>query len=170
MDPARLRQPVPVASAAMRGIITAAVLTSTLLVISGCATSTAESAAPAATAAPTVTVSGLDEATATACGIANHTTLGEDGYDFDVATAKQIVALGKTSKSTVVLAAANGLELPTRQAEAAAGQPEEATHLAQLRSAMLKFQTVCQDVDALLGSIQDSGHTADAGAGDVPGR
>ncbi len=154
----------------MRGFTTAAVLTSTLLAISGCATTTGQSAAPAATAAPAVTISGLDEATANACGIANQATLGKDGYDFDVATAKQIIALGETSKSTVITAAANILELPTRQAEGSAGEPEEAAHLAELRSAMLKFQTVCQDVDGLVGSIQESRQTVDADADEVPSR
>ncbi|MDI6102438.1 hypothetical protein QLQ12_27845 [Actinoplanes sp. NEAU-A12] len=112
----------------------------------------------------------MDEATATACGISNHATLGKGGYDFDVATAKQIVALGETSKSTVITAAANVLELPTRQAESSVGQPEEAAHLAELRSAMLKFQTVCQDVDAIIGSVQESKQAVDEDADDVSNR
>jgi hypothetical protein len=144
----------------MRAKTTVAVVTSTLLAISGCATS-GQSAAPAATAAPAVSISGLDEATAAVCGIANQATLGEGGYDFDVATANQIVTLGKTSKSTVITAAANVLSVPTLQAQAAAGQPEEAAHLAELRSAMLKFQTICQDVDALVVSIQESEYAVD---------
>ncbi|MEV4276359.1 hypothetical protein [Actinoplanes xinjiangensis] len=144
----------------MRAMTTVAVVASTLLAISGCATS-GPSGAPAAPAAPAVTASGLDEATAAVCGIANQATLGEGGYDFDVATASQIVTLGQDSKSTVITAAANVLSVPTRQAQAAAGQPEEASHLAELRTAMLKFQTICQDVDALVVSIQESEFAVD---------
>ncbi|MEU4160105.1 hypothetical protein [Actinoplanes sp. NPDC026670] len=144
----------------MRPMTTAAVVTSTLLAMSGCATS-GQSVDPAATAAPAVTISGLDEATATVCGIANQATLGEGGYDFDVATANQIVTVGNTSKSTVITSAANVLSVSTRQAQASAGQPEEAAHLAELRTAILKFQTICQDVDALVGSIEQSEHAVD---------
>ncbi|MFC4072636.1 hypothetical protein [Actinoplanes subglobosus] len=144
----------------MRGKTTVAVVTSTLLAISGCATS-GQSVAPAATAAPAVSISGLDEATAAVCGIANQATLGEGGYDFDVATANQIVTLGKSSKSTVITAAANILSVSTLQAQASAGEPEEAAHLAELRTAMLKFQTICQDVDALVVSIEESEHAVD---------
>lgn len=144
----------------MRGKTTAAVLTSTLLAISGCA-STGQPVEPAATAAPAVTISGLDEATATVCGIANQATLGEGGYDFDVATANRIVTVGRESKSTVITAATNVLSASAQQAQASAGQPEEAAHLAELRTAILRFQTVCQDVDALVGSIEQGGHTID---------
>ncbi|WP_146169554.1 hypothetical protein [Actinoplanes italicus] len=147
----------------MRGISTVAVLTSTLLVITGCATS-GQSVAPAATAAPAVTISGLDEATAEVCGISHQATLGEGGYDFDVATATRIVTLGKASKSTIITAAAAVLEVPVRQAQAAAGEPTEAGHLAELRTAMLKFQTICQDADALVGSIEESRTAVDSGA------
>ncbi|MEV0896082.1 hypothetical protein [Actinoplanes sp. NPDC049802] len=150
----------------MRGTITAAVFASTLLAISGCATP-GEPAGSAATAAPTVSISGLDDATASACTLANQATLGQDGYDFDVATANQIVTLGKQSKSTLITAATNVVEQSARQAEAAAGDSEEATHLAELRAAMLKFQTVCQNVDALTVSIQESQHALDADAGET---
>ncbi|WP_143134150.1 hypothetical protein [Actinoplanes philippinensis] len=144
----------------MRAMTTVAVVTSTLLAISGCATS-GQSVEPAATAAPAVSISGLDEATASVCGIAQQATLGEGGYDFDVPTATQIVTLGKNSKSTIITAAANVLSVSTRQAQASAGQPEEATHLAELRTAMLKFQTICQDVDALVVSIEESKQAVD---------
>ncbi|MEU4626617.1 hypothetical protein AB0G04_42370 [Actinoplanes sp. NPDC023801] len=147
----------------MRGTSTAAVLTSTLLVISGCATS-GQSVAPAATAAPAVTISGLDAATAEACGISHQATLGQGGYDFDVATASRIVTLGRTSKSTIITAAAAVLEVPVRQAQVAAGEPEEAGHLAELRTAMLKFETICQDADALVVSIEESRTAVDKGA------
>ncbi|WP_433795757.1 hypothetical protein [Actinoplanes sp. CA-252034] len=144
----------------MRAMTTVAVVTSTLLAISGCATS-GQSVEPAATAAPAVSISGLDEATAAVCGIAHQATLGEGGHDFDVTTANQIVTLGKNSKSTIITAAANVLSVSTRQAQSAAGQPEEASHLAELRTAMLKFQTICQDVDALVVSIEESEHAVD---------
>jgi hypothetical protein len=145
----------------MRGISTVAVLTSTLLVISGCATS-GQSVAPAATAVPAVTISGLDPATAEVCGISHQATLGEGGYDFDVATASQIVSLGKTSKSTVITAAAAVLEVPVRQAQASVGEPDEEGHLAALRTEMLKFQTLCQDEEALVVSIEESKTSRDA--------
>jgi hypothetical protein len=144
----------------MRGKTTVAVVTSTLLAISGCATS-GQPADPADTPAPAASIKGLDEATSAVCGIANQATLGEGGYDFDVATATQIVTLGKTSKSTLITAAANVLSVSTRQAQSSAGDPEEAGHLAELRTAMLRFQSVCQDVDALVVSIEVSGHAVD---------
>ncbi|GGN43311.1 hypothetical protein FHR83_001820 [Actinoplanes campanulatus] len=150
----------------MRGTTIAAVFASTLLAISGCATP-GEPVGSAATAAPTVSISGLDNATASACTVANQATLGQDGYDFDIATANQIVTLSKQSKSTLITAAANVVEQPLRKAEATAGEFEQATHLAELRTVMLKFQTVCQDVDALTVSIQESQRSLDADAGET---
>ncbi|GAA1607823.1 hypothetical protein [Actinoplanes couchii] len=146
----------------MRGTTTAAIATGILLAISGCA-SNGSSVEPAATAAPMVTVSGLDEATATVCGMANHATLGEDGYDLDVATANKIITVGEDSKSTVVTSAVNLLKLTVRNAESVAGEPGEAAYVAQIRTQLLKLQTTCQNVDALVTSIQESQRALDSG-------
>lgn len=153
----------------MRGTTTAAVVTSTLLAISGCATP-GQTAAPAATAAPAVTISGLDQATATTCGIAAYATHGEGGYDLDVATAKQLVTVGKQSKSSLITATINVLELAVRHAESAAGQPQEATHAEEVRSAILKVQTVCQNVGALTASVQESPHALNTDADKLAAR
>ncbi|SDT33739.1 hypothetical protein [Actinoplanes derwentensis] len=139
----------------MRGTTTAAIVAGTLLAISGCA-STGQTVEPAATAVPAVTVSGLDEATATVCGMASHATLGEDGYDLDVATANKIITVGNDSKSTVITSAVNVLKLTVRNAESVAGEPGEASYIAEVRTQLLKLQTTCQNVDALVTSIQQS--------------
>ncbi|GAA4936362.1 hypothetical protein [Actinoplanes utahensis] len=153
----------------MRGTTTAAVVTATILAVSGCATP-GESAAPVATAAPAVTISGLDEATATTCGIAGYATHGEDGYDLDVATGRKIVTVGKQSKSTLITANVNVLELAVRNAEGSAGQPAEAAYAAEVRTAILKVQTVCQNVGALTASIQQSPHALDKDADKLASR
>lgn len=136
----------------MRGTTIAAIATATLLAISGCA-STGQSTGSAATAVPTVTVSGLDAATATVCGMASKATLGEDGYDLDIATANKIITVGDGSKSTIILSALNVLKLTVRNAESVAGEPTEASHLAEIRTQLLKLQTTCQNEAALVSSI-----------------
>ncbi|HWS32250.1 MAG TPA: hypothetical protein VN408_05845 [Actinoplanes sp.] len=146
----------------MRGTTTAAIVTSTLLAISGCA-STGQTVEPAATAVPAVTISGLDEATATVCGMASKATLGEDGYDLDVATANKIITVGDDSKSTIIISALNVLKLTVRNAENVAGEPTEASFVAEIRTQLLKLQTTCQNEDALVTSIQQSRIAVDAG-------
>ncbi|WP_430787395.1 hypothetical protein [Actinoplanes sp. G11-F43] len=148
----------------MRGTTTAALVTSTLLAISGCANN-GQTVESAATAAPAVTISGLDEATATVCGIANHATLGEDGYDLDLDTAKQVISIGADSKSTVITSAVNVLKLTVRNAENAAGGTDEAGFNSQIRTQLLKLQTTCQNVDALVTSIQESQRALDEKVG-----
>lgn len=144
----------------MRGTTTAAVVAGTLLALTGCA-SNGQTVEPAATAAPAVTISGLDEATATVCGMAGHATLGEDGYDLDAATANKIITVGSESKSTVITSAINVLKLTVRNAENAAGGGDEAGHNAEIRTQLLRLQTTCQNVDALVTSIQESQRALD---------
>jgi hypothetical protein len=151
-----------VASRTMRGSTIAAVATFTLLAITGCASS--DDNAPTATAAGAANTAGLDQATAAACTVADQATKGADGRDLNVATAKDIVTLGKTSKSTIITAATAVLDASVQKAQAAAGNPDEPVLVAEVTSAILKFQTACQDTDAVKASITKGGKAASAGA------
>ncbi|WIM93377.1 hypothetical protein ACTOB_005354 [Actinoplanes oblitus] len=135
----------------MRGSTIAAVATCTLLAITGCAKS--EDNAPVATAAGAANTAGLDQGTAAACTLADQATKGQDGRDLDLATAKDIVTLGNTSKSTIITAATDVLSASLSKAQAAAGNPDEAVLVAEVSSSILKFQTACQDTDAVKASI-----------------
>lgn len=143
---------VRVASRPMRGSTIAAVATCTLLAITGCANS--EDTPTSATAgAGAANVAGLDKGTAGACTIASQATHGEDGRDLDLETGKAIIAVGRTSKSTIVTAATDLLSTAVSKAQAAAGNPDEAVLTAEVSTAILKLQTVCQDTDAVKASI-----------------
>ncbi|MEV6305559.1 hypothetical protein AB0M02_39515 [Actinoplanes sp. NPDC051861] len=140
----------------MRRTTTAAVALCTLLGLFGCA-STSEPAAPGAAPTAQATTPGLDEGTQTTCDLARQATLGENGHDLNVATGKAIVAAGKTSQSVLITSAANVLESAVLRAEAAAGTNEEAGVLAEVGPAILKVQTVCNNVDSLKSSISSPG-------------
>ncbi|WP_221321744.1 hypothetical protein [Actinoplanes sp. L3-i22] len=135
----------------MRGSTIAAVATCTLLAITGCANS--EEAPTTATAAGAANMAGLDKGTAGACTVAYDATHGQNGRDLDLATAKQIVIYGKTAKSTIVTAATDVLSTVVARAQAAAGNPDEDVLTAEVGTAILKVQTVCQDTDAVKASI-----------------
>ncbi|WP_436531042.1 hypothetical protein [Actinoplanes sp. HUAS TT8] len=136
----------------MRGSTIAAVATCTLLAITGCANNS-EDTPTTATAAGAANMAGLDKGTAAACTMASQATHGENGRDLDLATAKQIVTLGRTSRSTIVTAATDVLSSAVSQAQAAAGDPNEAVLTAEVGTAILKLQTACQDTDAVKASI-----------------
>ncbi|GIF14252.1 hypothetical protein [Actinoplanes teichomyceticus] len=144
----------------MRGSTIAAVATCTLLAITGCANSEESAATSAATAAAAANVAGLDKGTAGACTVADQATRGEDGRDLDLATAKEIVSLGKTSRSTIITAATEVLDRALQKAQAAAGEPNEAVLTAEVSSAILKVQTACQDTDAVKASITSPSQTS----------
>jgi hypothetical protein len=149
----------------MRGSTIAAVATCTLLAITGCANS--EEAPTTATAAGAANMAGLDKGTAGACTVAADATHGQNGRDLDLATATQIVAFGRTAKSTIVTAATDVLATSVAKAQAAAGEPDEDVLTAEVGSAILKVQTVCQDTDAVKASIttpSTGGEGASAGA------
>lgn len=138
------------------------------LALSGCAgTDDTTTAAGAATAASTADLSGLDESTATACTLAEDAVLGRAGHDLNLPSANQIVTAGKTAKSSLVRTQAGVLELSVRNAEAAAGNPDEQTATAAVSTEILKFRTVCQDVDAVKASIPEAS-TGGAGASADP--
>ncbi|MBB4743722.1 hypothetical protein BJY16_007181 [Actinoplanes octamycinicus] len=145
----------------MRGSTIAAVATCTLLAITGCAKT--DDNAPVATAGGAANVAGLDKGTAAACTLAEQATKGEDGRDLDLATAKDIVAVGSTSKSTIITAATDVLAASLAKAQAAAGNPDEAVLVAEVSSSILKVRTACQDTDAVKASItkasKDTGET-----------
>ncbi|MEU4694086.1 hypothetical protein [Actinoplanes sp. NPDC023714] len=148
---------------------TAVIATSVLLTLAltGCGSNDDNATAPgAATAASVADLSGLDESTATACTLAENAVLGKAGHDLDLESANQIITAGKTAKSTLVATQTGVLELSVRKAEAAAGNPDEQTLTAQVSTEILKFRTVCQDVDSLKASIPEettggSGASAD---------
>jgi hypothetical protein len=146
----------------MRGSTIAAVATFTLLAITGCANS--EETPSTATAAGAANMAGLDQGTADACTTADQATRGENGRDLDMTSAKEIVTLGQTSKSTIITAATDVLSSAVQKAHAAAGNPDEAVLTAEVSAAILKFQTACQDTDAVKASItkasKDSGDEA----------
>jgi hypothetical protein len=135
----------------MRGPTIAAVVTCTLLAITGCANS--EESPNTATAAGAADVAGLDKGTAGACTIAYDATHGQNGRDLDVATATQIISQGKTSRSTIVTASTDALSAAVAKARAAAGEPDEDVLKAEVSNAILKLQTACQDTDAVKASI-----------------
>ncbi|BCJ39830.1 hypothetical protein GCM10010168_26900 [Actinoplanes ianthinogenes] len=146
----------------MRGSTIAAVATCTLLAITGCAKT--DDNAPIATAGGATSVAGLDKGTAAACTLAEQATKGEDGRDLDLATAKDIVAVGATSKSTIITAATDVLSASLAKAQAAAGEPDEAVLVAEVSSAILKVRTACQDTDAVKASITKAGKDSSAEA------
>jgi hypothetical protein len=147
----------------MRGSTIAAVATCTLLAITGCANS--EQTPPTATAAGAANVAGLDKGTAEACTTADQATRGENGRDLDLATATDIVAVGKTSKSTIITAATDVLSSALLKAQAAAGEPDEAVLTAEVSTAILKFRTACQDTDAVKASITKASKNSKGGTG-----
>ncbi|GLW27649.1 hypothetical protein [Actinoplanes regularis] len=147
----------------MRGSTIAAVATCTLLAITGCANS--EETPTTATAAGAANMAGLDNGTAGACTVADQAVRGQNGRDLDVATAKQIVTLGKTSESTIITAASDLLAGAVQRAESAAGNPDEAVLVAGVSSAILKFQTSCKDTDAVKASMTKAGENTGGGAG-----
>ncbi len=147
----------------MRGSTIAAVATCTLLAITGCANS--EDTPTSATAAGAANMAGLDDGAAGACTIADEAVRGQNGRDLDVATANKIVSLGKTSASTIITAASDLLGGAVQRAQAAAGNPDEAVLVAEVSSAILKFQTSCQDTDAVKASMTKAGETTSGGAG-----
>jgi hypothetical protein len=141
----------PVTSRTMRGPTVAALVTCTLLAITGCANR--EETPTAATAAGAANVAGFDQGSAGACTIAADATRGQNGRDLDLATASQIITMGRTSRSTVITAATDVLSSAAAKAQAAAGNPDEAVLTAELSTAILKLQTVCQDADAVKAAI-----------------
>lgn len=145
-----------VALPAMRRSTTAALALSTLLGLVGCA-STSESAAPGGAPTTPAVTPGLDEGTHLTCTLAGQATLGQDGRDLNVATAKDIVTAGRTSQSVLITSAVNVVESAALRAEAAAGTPDEAAIVAEVKAAILKVQTVCQDVPSLKSSIESPG-------------
>lgn len=162
------RERVP--SRTMRGSTIAALATCTLLAITGCANSE-ESPSPATAGAGAANVAGLDKGTAGACTIASEATQGQNGHDLNVATAQQIIAQGRNSRSTIVTAATDVLSASVAKAQAAAGNPDEAVLTAEVSTAILKLQTACQDTDAVKASITTpstggEGASADATAVD----
>ncbi|GAA2703534.1 hypothetical protein [Actinoplanes palleronii] len=144
----------------MRGSTIAAVATFTLLAITGCANS--DESAPAATAAGSANMAGFDKGTAGACTVADQATHGEEGRDLDLATARDIVTFGKTSKSTIITAATEVLNSSVAKAQAAAGEPNEAVLTAEVSSAILKVQTVCKDTEAVKASITTPSTVSDS--------
>ncbi|WP_433824846.1 hypothetical protein ACQP2E_22160 [Actinoplanes sp. CA-015351] len=149
---------------------TAVIATSVLLTfaLTGCASDDGTSTAPgAATAASAADLSGLDESTATACTLAENAVLGRAGHDLDLESANQIITAGKTAKSTMISTQANVLEVSVRKAEASVGDPDEQTLTAAVSTDILKFRTVCQDVEALKASIPKA-TTGGSGASSDP--
>jgi hypothetical protein len=148
---------------------TAVIATSVLLslALTGCASNDDTTAVPgAATATSAMDLSGLDENTATACTMAENAVLGKAGHDLDLESANQIITAGKSAQSTLVATQSNVLELSVRKAEAAVGDPDEQTLTAAVSSEILKFRTVCQDLDAVKAGIPEettggSGASAD---------
>ncbi|GIF05107.1 hypothetical protein [Actinoplanes siamensis] len=153
----------------MRGSTIAAVATCTLLAITGCANSE-DSPATATAAGAGPDVAGLDKGTAGACTLADQATRGENGRDLDLATAVDIVALGKTAKSTIVTAATDVLDTSVQKAQAAAGEPDEAVLTAEVSTAILKLRTACQDTDAVKASITTPSTGGGAGSADPTSR
>jgi hypothetical protein len=98
-------------------------------------------------------MAGFDKGTAGACTVAGQATHGEEGRDLDLATARDIVTLGRTSKSTIITSAAERLDSSVQKAQAAAGEPNEAVLVAEVSTAILKVQTACQDTKAVKASI-----------------
>ncbi|MFI1995179.1 hypothetical protein [Actinoplanes sp. NPDC020271] len=135
----------------MRGPTIAAVAACTLLAITGCANS--DNNPDTATAAGAANVAGLDKGSAGACTIAYDATHSQNGRDLDVATATQIISVGKTSRSTIITAATDVLSGAVAKAQAAAGEPDEDVLKAEVSSAILKLQTACQDTDAVKANI-----------------
>ncbi|WP_043511947.1 MULTISPECIES: hypothetical protein [unclassified Actinoplanes] len=151
----------------MRGSTIAAVATFTLLAITGCANS--DNTPTTATAAGAANTAGLDKGSAGACTVADQATRGENGRDLDLATAKDIVAFGRTSRSTIVTAATDVLSAALDKAQAAAGEPDELVLKAEVGNAILKVQTVCKDPDAVKASITTPS-TGGAGGSNEPTR
>ncbi|MEV6350939.1 hypothetical protein [Actinoplanes sp. NPDC051851] len=136
----------------MRGSTIAAAAICTLMAMSGCANSD-ENAGSSATADVSASFAGLDEGTAAACTLASQATLGTDGRDLDVDTGKDLVALGRKSRSTIITGATTVLDGAVQKAVAGAGNPDEAVLVAEVSSAILKIQGVCQDTSSLKSSM-----------------
>lgn len=154
--PAEGPTPVPVTFPAMRRSTTAAVALTTLIGLFGCA-SPSETAAPGDSPSLPAVAAGLDDATHATCTLAGQATIGDAGRDLDVATAKDIIAAGKGSPSTLITSAVNVLESAALRAEAAAGTPDEGALVAEVSAAILKVQTVCQDASSLRTSLETPG-------------
>ncbi|GLY00307.1 MULTISPECIES: hypothetical protein [Actinoplanes] len=148
----------------MRGPISTAVTTAcALLALTGCAANSNDAGSIEAADTATTAVAGLDAGTNTACALASNATLGKGGHDLDVTSAEAIVAAAKASESTLITSSANVLDAAARKAKAAADDPEGPALEAEVSAAILKFNTVCDDTDALLASMQ--GESAGTGVG-----